>query len=345
MVVQPTVPWDGKAVELCNWTQHIDSVCELTVRTSPSSVEVFCSTLLGENPYQLFLQALLEAINVAKYLANKHHASLGPPDISRNPHWGIYDPVADYVSKYFQLSTSSAKIDESKGWGEIDFLSPEAAANYLRMPASVQRMELMLAYVKSELKKLTHESQPPLWNPRFAQWRDTHARAHYKNERRLIHHLQAKGLDARVADDRLPKKQMARLAGFGNYGKNALLITPQYGPWIRLGAIVTNVEFAYDEPFDKDLCGDCDKCIKACPTGALTPYRVDYSMCLVNPSSDDWARLISGELKYSEKLGKTPGIDSIFDLHSPRFTENSRLMCTTCQRACPYGRRERELEK
>ncbi len=167
----------------------------------------------------------------------------------------------------------------------------------------------------------------------------------YKNERRLIHYLQAKGLDARVADDRLPKKQMARLAGFGNYGKNALLITPQYGPWIRLGAIVTNAEFIYDEPFDRDLCGGYDKCIKACPTGALTPYKVDYSMCLVNPSSDDWARLISGELKYSEKLGKTPEIDSIFDLHSPRFTENSRLMCTTCQRACPYGKKERGLEK
>lgn len=166
------------------------------------------------------------------------------------------------------------------------------------------------------------------------------------NERYLLQYLQEKGFKAKVASDRLPKKQMAKLAGFGNYGKNALIITPKYGPWIRLSAILTNAEFAYDEPFDKDLCGNCEECVKACPMGALTPYRVDYTKCLVNPYDlDDWAGLISGELKYSEKFGKTPDVDTIFSKHTPRFTDNSVLMCTTCQRACPYGRKERGLEK
>jgi epoxyqueuosine reductase QueG len=165
-------------------------------------------------------------------------------------------------------------------------------------------------------------------------------------QRRLLLYLQAKGLGVEVASQKLPRKQMARLAGFGNYGKNALIINPKYGPWIRLAAIVTNAEFIYDEPFDKDLCGACDKCVKACPTGALTPYRVDYTRCLVNPyDDDDWARLISGELKYSEKFGKTPDVDTIFSNHSPRLTDNSVLMCTACQRACPYGRKERGLGK
>ncbi len=163
---------------------------------------------------------------------------------------------------------------------------------------------------------------------------------------RLLQHLRAKGFKAEVADERLPKKQMARLAGFGNYGKNALIITSKYGPWIRLGAIVTNAEFVYDEAFGKDLCGDCDKCIKACPMGALTPYRVDPTRCLANPyGADDWVGLISGELKYSERFGKVPDVDAIFSKHSPRLTDNSILMCTTCQRACPYGRKERGLEK
>ena len=165
-------------------------------------------------------------------------------------------------------------------------------------------------------------------------------------QRELIRQLQANGFEAKVADDRLPKKQMARLAGFGNYGKNALIITPKYGPWIRLAAIVTNAEFVYDEPFDKDLCGYCDKCVKACPTGALTPYRIDYTKCLVNPYDfEDWAKLISGELKFSEKFSKTPDVDTIFSKHSPRFTDNSVLMCMACQKACPYGRKERGLEK
>ena len=165
------------------------------------------------------------------------------------------------------------------------------------------------------------------------------------NVRKIIQYLLEKGLKAKVASGRLPKKQMARLAGFGNYGKNALIITPKYGPWIRLGAIVTNAEFVYDEPFDKDLCGDCEECVKACPTGALTPYKVDHVRCLVTPSSDEWARLISGDFKYSEMFGKIPDVDAIFSKHSPRLTDNSVLMCTTCQRACPYGRKERGLEK
>ena len=163
--------------------------------------------------------------------------------------------------------------------------------------------------------------------------------------RDVIRHLQAKGFEARVADDRLPKKQMAKLAGFGNYGKNALIINPKYGPWIRLTAIVTNAELVYDQPFEKDLCGDCDKCVKACPTGALTPYRIDYTKCIVNPYDfDDWARLISGKLKVSEIFENVPDVDTIFSKHSPKFTDNSVLMCTTCQRACPYGRKERGLE-
>ncbi|MBS7619384.1 epoxyqueuosine reductase [Candidatus Bathyarchaeota archaeon] len=165
------------------------------------------------------------------------------------------------------------------------------------------------------------------------------------NVRKVLHYLKAKGFEAMIADDRLPKKQMARLAGFGNYGKNALLINPKYGPWVRLGAIVTDAEFVYDEPFERDLCGECEKCLKACPTGALTPFRVDYTRCLVNPTSEEWVRLISGELKYSDKVGDVKDIDKVFDIHSPRFTDNSRLMCTTCQRACPYGRKERGLEK
>jgi epoxyqueuosine reductase QueG len=165
-------------------------------------------------------------------------------------------------------------------------------------------------------------------------------------EKRLLLYLQAKGFEAKAANSRIPRKQMARLAGFGNYGKNALIVNPKYGPWIRLAAVVTNAEFAYDEPFDRDLCGGCDRCVKACPTGALTPYRVDHTRCLVNPyDSDDWVRLISGELKYSEKFGKTPDVDAIFSKHTPRLTDNSMLYCTTCQRACPYGRKERGLEK
>jgi len=91
------------------------------------------------------------------------------------------------------------------------------------------------------------------------------------------------------------------------------------------------------------LCGDCTRCLDACPTGALTPYKVDPKKCLVNPYADEYIGLISGESKYSDKHGWIPNIDEIYATHSPKLTENSFLMCTTCQRACPYGREERGL--
>ncbi len=164
------------------------------------------------------------------------------------------------------------------------------------------------------------------------------------NQRRVARFLRSQGFKARVAGDNIPKKQMARLAGFGNYGKNAMIVSPKYGPWIRLGAVLTDAEFVYDEPFTDDPCGDCEKCVNACPTGALTPYKVDPKRCLVNLPASDYPPLIAGVLKYSERYGELPDVDTLFDVHSPRFTENSLMMCVTCQKACPYGREERGLE-
>jgi len=164
------------------------------------------------------------------------------------------------------------------------------------------------------------------------------------NQRRVARFLRSQGYKARVAGDNIPKEQTAKLAGFGNYGKNALIVSPKYGPWIRLGAVITDAEFVYDAPFTDDPCGDCEKCVKACPTGALTPYKVDPNRCLVNLPASDYPSLIAGDLKYSERYGEVPDVDALFDVHSPQFTENSLLMCVTCQKACPYGREERGLE-
>lgn len=63
----------------------------------------------------------------------------------------------------------------------------------------------------------------------------------------------------------LSQKRLAQLAGFGNYGKNALIVNPVYGPWIRLATILTNAEMTPDKPFEQDLCGDCEECVKAAP--------------------------------------------------------------------------------
>jgi len=121
----------------------------------------------------------------------------------------------------------------------------------------------------------------------------------------------------------LPLKSLARLAGFGSFGKNSLIINPSYGPWIRFDSVLTDAKLLPDKPFEQDLCGECTACIEACPVGALKPYRVDPERCMVGVHLLDVIDPSYGEL---------------LQTYEPKLTRNAHLMCRECQRICPYGR-------
>jgi epoxyqueuosine reductase QueG len=139
---------------------------------------------------------------------------------------------------------------------------------------------------------------------------------------RITRLLEKKGYETSFARS-ISHKRLAQLAGFGNYGKNALIINPVFGPWIRLAAVLTNAELAQDKPFEKNLCGKCENCIKACPVGALTSHEVDDTKCLVG------IHLTSG---------KSPEVGEKLQKYEPSFTRDSHLMCVECQKACKYGK-------
>jgi len=65
-----------------------------------------------------------------------------------------------------------------------------------------------------------------------------------------------------------PHKLAAHLAGLGWIGKNCLLITPKFGPRIRLASVLTDCELEAGAPI-KDSCGNCRVCVDVCPVGAL----------------------------------------------------------------------------
>jgi epoxyqueuosine reductase len=161
--------------------------------------------------------------------------------------------------------------------------------------------------------------------------------------RRVLRFLKKQGYKAVIYPDLLPQKQMAHLAGLGTIGKNTLIINPKYGPWIRLQSILTDAELVPDESFEKDLCNNCESCIRSCPVSALAPFIVNPKKCLIGITEAEWVKVLNGELDYSS-LRTESCIMPILDEHMPIFTENSRIMCTTCQRACPYGQEERGLE-
>ena len=69
-------------------------------------------------------------------------------------------------------------------------------------------------------------------------------------------------------------KLAAHLAGLGWIGKSALLITPEHGPRVRWGTVLTDAPLEAGMPMD-EMCHDCSACVKACPAHAFTGQAFD----------------------------------------------------------------------
>ena len=78
----------------------------------------------------------------------------------------------------------------------------------------------------------------------------------------------------------VPEKFAASRAGLGFVGKNTLLLSRQFGPWLFLSEIITNLKLEEDAPDTAD-CGTCKACQEVCPTGALDrDYNIDARLCI-----------------------------------------------------------------
>jgi epoxyqueuosine reductase len=116
----------------------------------------------------------------------------------------------------------------------------------------------------------------------------------------------------------LLERDFAEAAGIGWIGKNALVIDPEIGSWIFLGAVVTDRPYRPDAP-SLDQCGRCTRCLDACPTGALaTPRTVDAQKCISYRTIEDRALV-------AEDQGAT--------------LAGWVLGCDICQEVCPWNTR------
>ena len=76
------------------------------------------------------------------------------------------------------------------------------------------------------------------------------------------------------------ERAWAARAGLGWIGKSGLLVSPRLGPFTFISIVLIDLELEYDAPIEA-LCGVCNNCLKACPTGALcAPYTVDARHCI-----------------------------------------------------------------
>ncbi|WP_221792513.1 tRNA epoxyqueuosine(34) reductase QueG [Aquisediminimonas sediminicola] len=92
----------------------------------------------------------------------------------------------------------------------------------------------------------------------------------------------AGGGNVKVFVDTAPvmEKPLAAAAGLGWQGKHSNLVSRTHGSWLLLGAIYTTLDLVPDAP-ERDRCGSCDACQRACPTDAfIAPYRLDARRCI-----------------------------------------------------------------
>ncbi len=214
--------------------------------------------------------------------------------------------LADYLSNGFNGNMSYMENYFEKR------LDPRAL-----VPGSKSVISLMYNYY-SEKKQLDEEA-PKL--SKYAYGYDYHFIIKDKLKLFIDRINEEIGLiDGRMFTDSAPvlEKAWAAKSGLGWRGKNTLLINKSYGSYYFLAELILDMEFEYDSPL-RDRCGNCTKCIDACPTDALSPagYILDGSKCisyLTIELKDDLSNQFKGKM------------------------ENWMFGCDICQDVCPWNR-------
>jgi len=115
------------------------------------------------------------------------------------------------------------------------------------------------------------------------------------------------------------ERTWAQRSGLGWVGKNGNFINKEMGSFFFIATLITDLDLDPDEPFVKDYCGTCTRCIDACPTDAIFPDKiVDGSKCISYFTIELKEMLIPGEMK-------------------GRF-DNWMFGCDICQDVCPWNR-------
>jgi epoxyqueuosine reductase len=116
------------------------------------------------------------------------------------------------------------------------------------------------------------------------------------------------------------EKVLAKQTPLGWQGKHTCIVSREFGSWLFLGVILTSLKIEPDSPH-KDFCGTCTKCIDACPTGALSPYKIDTKKCI-------------SYLTIEHKGDIPKDIASKFG--------NKVFGCDICLKACPFNKWQKQ---
>ncbi len=179
------------------------------------------------------------------------------------------------------------------------------------LPSAVTLILLLKSYYQGTTRRL------PI--AQYAWGKDYHQVLRRKLEI-IADYLRRKGgphTEVRPFVDTAPilEKPYAQQAGLGWIGKNTLLISPKLGTYTFIAGLATNLPLWPDRPFQEDFCGTCQRCVEACPTQALEPYRLHVQRCI-----------------------------AYWTIEAPRLSEETPpsegwlFGCDICQAVCPWNR-------
>lgn len=115
------------------------------------------------------------------------------------------------------------------------------------------------------------------------------------------------------------EKSWAAKGGIGWIAKNGNLITKNNGSFFFIATLIVDLEFEYDDPFIKDYCGSCTRCIDNCPTEAILDNKIiDGSKCI------SYFTIELKDLLIPEKMKGKFG--------------NRIFGCDVCQDVCPWNK-------
>jgi epoxyqueuosine reductase len=211
--------------------------------------------------------------------------------------------------------------------GELDYMKRTEALRrdpQELVPWAISIISTGMNYYKS-MPRPAPSRETQGWVSRYAWGDDYHDVVKRKLDELLnqIHEMAGSAVQGRAFVDSGPvlEREFAGVAGLGWIGKNTQLISPKKGSWFFLGELFVDLPLAYDRPM-RDRCGQCDLCLKACPTNAFVgPYVLDARRCI---------SYLTIELK-----GWMPR-------HLRPLLGNHVFGCDICQEVCPYNVKARE---
>lgn len=149
------------------------------------------------------------------------------------------------------------------------------------------------------------------------------------------------GAESKGMKGEINHKTVAAVAGLGGIGLSRLLVTPDFGPFVRFGTVVTDASLSADQPLEENPCDQCDSCRMACPAEAIQEEgTLDYRACASNALRGG----LPGAIAIAKKFIGADETEIKGAIYSSDFWDiwqsavsGSFYSCSECMASCPIG--------